>query len=73
MKSVTARKSGRWGWNDEGEREKKVEENEKGDKKNRVLEWGSNPVGSDCASGGIPTSYCTNHWAAAIITNCILT
>ena len=55
------------------ESKKKVEENEKGDKKNRVLEWGSNPVGSDCASGGIPTSYCTNHWAAAIITNCILT
>ena len=35
------------------ERTKKeeAEENEKGDKKNRVLKWGSNPVGSDCASG----------------------
>ena len=71
MKSVTARKSGRWDGTMR-EREKKVEENEKGDKKNRVLEWGSNPVGSDCASGGIPMSYCTNHWAAAIITNGIL-
>ena len=34
------------------ERKEKEEKNEKGDKKNRVLEWGSNPVGSDYASGG---------------------
>ena len=34
------------------ERKKKEVENEKGDGKNRVLEWGLNPVGSDCASGG---------------------
>ena len=49
MKSVTGRKSGRW---DGTMRERKKKENEKVDKKNRVLEWGSNPVCSDCASGG---------------------
>ena len=36
-------------------RKKKAEENEKGDKKNRVLDWGSNPVRSGCTSGGVTT------------------
>ena len=32
----------------ERKKKKEAEENEEGDKKNRVLEWGSNPVRSDC-------------------------
>ena len=49
MKSVTGWKSGRWDGTMR-ERRKKEEENEKGDKKKRVLERGSNPIGFDCAS-----------------------